>query len=99
MWALYGDNEFLAYVKSDLKRLLRDMLKTVILHRSSTFLLTSQVAMDSEVNANMDQMFKAGLVSGSDGCRRTVVCDEAGVIFVDVGLFLSNNAYRTSILQ
>ncbi|CAF3700030.1 unnamed protein product [Rotaria sp. Silwood1] len=81
-----------SYGKSDLTRLLRDMLKTVVLHRPTKFLSTSQIAVGSQVNASLDEMSKAGLMSGLDECCRTVICDEADMTFADVGLFLSNNA-------
>ncbi|CAF3947759.1 unnamed protein product [Rotaria sp. Silwood2] len=80
-----------SYGKSDLTRLLRDMLKTVVLHRPTKFLSTSQVAVDSPVNASLDEMSKAGLMSGLDECCRTIICDEADMTFAGVGLFLSNN--------
>ncbi|CAF5144930.1 unnamed protein product, partial [Rotaria sp. Silwood1] len=40
-----------SYSKSDLTRLLRDMLKTVVLHRLTKFLSISQIAVGSQVNA------------------------------------------------
>lgn len=36
-------------------------------------------------------------MSGLDDCCRTLVCDEADMTFVDVGLFVTNNSYRTSV--
>ena len=86
----------LAYRKSDLTRLLRGMLKTVVLNRPSKFRSRSQVAVGSEVSANMDEMSKAGLMSGLEECCRTAICDETDMIFADVGLFLTNSACRTS---
>ena len=83
-----------AYGKSDLTRLLRDMLKTVVIHRPRKFRTSDHTNIDSSVNATLDEMSKAGLLTGLDDCCRTIVCDEADMTFADVGLFLSSNGYR-----
>ena len=50
--------------------------------------------MVHEVNATLDEMTKAGLMTSLDDCCRTFVCDEADMTFSDVGLFLSHNMCR-----
>ncbi|CAM4789040.1 unnamed protein product [Rotaria magnacalcarata] len=86
----------LSYGKSDLTRLLRDMLQTVVLHRPTKFCSTSQVAVGIQANPSLDEMSKAGLMSGLDECCRIMICDEADITFSDVGLFLSHNGCRAS---
>ncbi|CAF1078046.1 unnamed protein product [Rotaria magnacalcarata] len=85
-----------SYGKSDLTRLLRDMLQTVVLHRPTKFCSTSQVAVGIQANPSLDEMSKAGLMSGLDECCRIMICDEADITFSDVGLFLSHNGCRAS---
>ncbi len=85
----------LAYGKSELTKMLRDMLKTVVTHRPTKFRTTDQAIIGHQVNATLDEMSKAGLITGLDGCCRTVVCDEADMTFADSGLFLSHNMCRT----
>jgi hypothetical protein len=85
---------FSAYGKSDLTRLLRDMLKAVILHRPRKFKSSGHTNADQSISATLDEMSKAGLLAGLDECCRTIVCDEADMTFADVGLFLSSNGYR-----
>lgn len=87
----------LAYGKSELTRLLRDMLKTVVLHRPSKSRSNNQIAIDQQINVALDEMSKAGLMSGLDDCCRVVVCDEADMTFADAGLFLSHNICRTGV--
>ena len=82
-----------AYGKSDLTRLLRDMLRTVVNHRPTKF-RASDHTNESPINATLDEMSRAGLLAGLDDCCRTIVCDEADMTFADVGLFLSSNGYR-----
>jgi hypothetical protein len=89
-------NNFLAYGKSDLTKLLRDMLKTVAIYRPSKFLSASSVAVSNQVNPSLDEMSKAGLMSGSDDCCRTFIYDEADMTFADIALFLTNTCFRTS---
>ncbi|CAF2969836.1 unnamed protein product, partial [Rotaria sp. Silwood2] len=50
------------YGKLDLTRLLRDMLKTIALHRPIKFLSTSQAVVASQDNASSDEMSKTGLM-------------------------------------
>jgi hypothetical protein len=66
------------------------------MHRPGKFRSASHVGVDSPINVSLDEMSKAGLMSGLDECCRTVICDEADITFSDVGLFLSNNASRCS---
>ena len=72
------------------------MLKTVVLYWSSKFQSASQVVMGSEASVSLDGMSKFGLMSRLDECSRTVICDETDMVYADVGLFLSSNAFRAS---
>ncbi|CAF2018105.1 unnamed protein product [Rotaria magnacalcarata] len=85
-----------SYGKSELTKILRDMLKSVVLHRPGKFRPNSQAALGQHINANLDEMSKVGLMAGLDDCCRTVICDEADMIFTDGGLFLSHNMCRTA---
>lgn len=60
-------------------------------YRAKKFQSGHQILTDNPVNATLDEMSKAGLLTALDDCCRTIVCDEADMIFGDVGLFLSNN--------
>ncbi|CAF4605662.1 unnamed protein product [Rotaria sp. Silwood2] len=51
-----------SYGKLDLTRLLRDMLKTIALHRPIKFLSTSQAVVASQDNASSDEMSKTRLM-------------------------------------
>lgn len=88
--------DFSAYGKSDLTKLLRDLLGAVAAHRSSKFCPSEQTGNGTEVNPTLDEMSKAGLMTALDGCTRTFVCDEADMTFADVGMFLTSNSGRTS---
>ncbi|CAF4844730.1 unnamed protein product [Rotaria socialis] len=85
-----------SFGKSDLTRILRDMLNTVVLNRPMKFRSTNQINLGSEGNPCLDEMSKAGLMSSLDECCRLLICDEADMTFADAGLFLSNNNIRTS---
>ncbi len=76
--------------------MLRDMLKKVAVYRPSKFRTTEQAIVGHQVNVTMDAMSKAGLISGLDDCCRTVVYDEADMVFSDAGIFLSYNMCRTA---
>ncbi len=77
-------------------KLLRDMLTTIAIHRPAKFVPSKQGATSDEINPTLDEMSKAGLMSALDGSCRTLVCDEADMIFADVGIFLTTNSTRTS---
>ncbi|CAF1117834.1 unnamed protein product [Rotaria sordida] len=85
-----------SYGKSELTKLLRDMLKSIVMYRTSKFRSSNQAAIGHQVNATLDEMSKAGLMAGLDDCYRTVICDEVDMTFADVGLFLSHNMCRTA---
>ncbi|CAF1213934.1 unnamed protein product [Adineta ricciae] len=85
-----------SYGKSDLTRLLRDMLKSVADNRSTKFCSAAQISAGELINPTLDEMSRAGLISALDDCTRMLVCDEADMTFSDVGLFLTNSTYRTS---
>ncbi|CAF2152249.1 unnamed protein product [Rotaria magnacalcarata] len=85
-----------SFGKSDLTRILRDMLNTVVFNRPTKFRSKNQINLGSEVNPCLDEMSKAGLMSSLDECCRLLICDEADMTFADAGLFLSNNNIRTS---
>lgn len=87
----YIFNCILAYGKSELTKLLRDMLKSVVIHRPTKFRTNYESILEEDVNATLDEISKAGLMVGLDGRCRTVISDEADIIFADVGLFLSHN--------
>lgn len=72
------------------------MLKIVASYRPGKFRSAVQGATGEEVNPTLDEMSRAGLMSALDDCCRTLVCDEADMTFSDVGLFLTNNSYRTA---
>jgi len=64
------------------------MLKTVVAHRPKKFRTTHQAVIGHQVNASLDEMSKAGLLSGLDDCCRTVICDQADMTLADTGLFI-----------
>jgi hypothetical protein len=72
------------------------MLTTVAIHRPTKFLSSGHAGVVDEINPTLDEMSKAGLMTASDGCTRTLVCDEADMTFSDVGIFLASNSNRTS---
>lgn len=76
--------------------MLRDMLKTVVMHRPKKFRPNDQAVVGHPINATLDEMSRAGLMTGLDDCCRTVVSDEADMMFQDIGLFLSHNTLRAS---
>ena len=86
----------LAYGKSDLTKLLRDMLKAVVMHRPAKFRSNSQMITGNMVNPTLDETSKPGLMSGLDDSCRTIICDEADMTFAHVGLFLSDNGCRSA---
>ena len=85
---------FVAYGKSELTKLLRGMVSSVVKHRANKFQSEHQILIDKPVNPTLDEMSKAGLLAALDDCCRTIICDEADMVFGDVGLFLSNNTCK-----
>ena len=77
--------------------MLRDMLRTIVIHRPTKFRSNEQAVIEQKTNVTLDEMSKAGLMAGLDGCCRTVVCDEADMTFADLGLFLSCNTGRPAV--
>ena len=72
------------------------MLKCVAENRPTKFVSNSQGAISHQVDPTLDEMSKAGLLTGVNDCCRTFVCDEADMTFVDLGVFLTNSYSRAS---
>lgn len=85
-----------AYGKSELTKILRDMLQTLATYRPNKFRSKDQVVVGDPINPTFDEMSKAGLMTGLNDCCRTIVCDEADMTFTDAGIFKSYNAGRIS---
>ncbi|CAF1489565.1 unnamed protein product [Adineta ricciae] len=83
-----------SYGKSELTKILRNMLKVVVTHRLNKFRKADQIVTGQNVNATLDETSKAGLLAALDDCCRTIVCDEADLTFADIGLFYLINTGR-----
>ncbi|CAF5130271.1 unnamed protein product, partial [Rotaria magnacalcarata] len=82
-------------ILADIHSIHPDSLAIVLINFAAAtptkFCSTSQVAVGIQANPSLDEMSKAGLMSGLDECCRIMICDEADITFSDVGLFLSHN--------
>jgi hypothetical protein len=59
----------LAYGKSELTKFLRDMLNTVATYRPTKLRSSKQVTVAHPINVTLNEMSKAGLMTGLDDCR------------------------------